>query len=95
MLSSNMEDRFLLLFATCENLSRRIKVGDKRTVTCPKCQDSYEIDPGVDHAGFKTILDELFGRGWKESLPRPKPASRLNRAWREASQAALPPVAST
>ena len=60
MLSTNIEDRFLLLFATCETLSRKIKVGDKRQVTCPQCQDSYEIDPGVDHAGFKQILDELF-----------------------------------
>jgi hypothetical protein len=67
MLSSNMEDRFLLLFATCEDLSRRIKVGDKRTVTCPKCQDSKEIDPGVDHAGFKTILEELFGADGKRA----------------------------
>lgn len=67
MLSSNIEDRFLLLFATCESLSRRMKVGDNRTVTCPKCQESYQIDPGVDHAGFKTILDELFPEHGKKA----------------------------
>lgn len=59
MLSTNIEDRFLLWYATCETLSRKIKDGDKRQTTCKLCNNAYETGTD-DHAGFKHILKELF-----------------------------------
>lgn len=60
MLSTNIEDRFLVLFLICETLSRRIAKGDLKTNSCKLCGGTWEEPPHVDHAGFKQILQLLF-----------------------------------